>query len=138
MVVTETTDMNELRDNHERLRQAVSVDIEIALNKVGILLTAEQGNVAADAALVAILEATEWQDIATAPKDEAYSWLLGTDGSIVKPILWAVECDDDQYTGWCGATYSDGGMLYCDHVELGFNPTHWMPLPPPPFERTKS
>jgi hypothetical protein len=73
-----------------------------------------------------------WQDIASAPRDK-YVWLLGTDGVKVSPMCWMIECDDDRYTGWCGATSIDGGMLYCDHVPLGFTPTHFMPLPASPL-----
>lgn len=73
-----------------------------------------------------------WQGIESAPRD-AGVWLLGTDGTKVSPMCWMIKCDDDLYTGWCGATPVDGGILYCDHVQLGFVPTHWMPLPSPPL-----
>ena len=74
-----------------------------------------------------------WRGIETAPRDELV-WVIGTDGTQVAPMCWAVKCDDHEYTGWCGAMYSDGGTLYCDAVPLGFEPTHWQPLPPPPEE----
>ena len=70
-----------------------------------------------------------WQGIETAPRDCAR--VIGTDGTHVAAMTWEVECDDDEYTGWCGACSVDGGMLYYNHVELGFEPTHWMPLPEP-------
>ena len=68
--------------------------------------------------------------IETAPKNRM--WVIGSDGRAVAPMAWEVECDDDEYTGWCGATAVDGGILYMDHVPLGFEPTHWQPLPAPP------
>ena len=75
-----------------------------------------------------------WQDIASAPREE-WNWLLGTDGLKVAPMCWMEKCDDERFTGWCGATPRDGGMLYCNHVELGFEPTHWMALPAAPMQQ---
>ena len=85
--------------------------------------------VAYEAALSAPTREREWQPIETAPKGP---WIIGTDGDHVRPMAWETKCDDDEYTGWCGACTVDGGMLYTNHVELGFAPTHWQPLPEPP------
>lgn len=72
----------------------------------------------------------DWHPIDTAPKDGRF--VIGSDGERVAPMSWQKKCDDDRYTGWCGACPVDGGMLYVNHVELGFDPTHWMPLPKAP------
>lgn len=79
----------------------------------------------------------EWQPIETAPKEKDAPLLL-TNGESVSQGWWMDEPgyirehrdldgryigqdESDGYTGWmdCG-----GGMLP--------EPTHWMPLPPPP------
>ncbi len=75
-----------------------------------------------------------WRDIASAPK-ERWQWVIGSDGTRVAPMCWMERCDDDEFTGWCGASATDGGTLYCNHVPLGFDPTHWLPLPAAPSQK---
>lgn len=75
-----------------------------------------------------------WLPIDSAPKGP---WIIGTNGKRVAPMAWEKKCGDDDYTGWCGAASVTGGLLYCDPVDLGFDPTHWWsfdgePMPPPP------
>lgn len=64
---------------------------------------------------------TDWQPISTLFADGV---CLVTDGYEVKPV-YAWPEDDlgyDDLTKWD----------YDGHGELGFSPTHWMPLPDPP------
>ena len=58
---------------------------------------------------------TEWQPIVTAPKDE--HWILLYDKQEGVHIGRRFDRDDWEMI--------DGGLL---------EPTHWMPLPPPPRE----
>lgn len=64
----------------------------------------------------------EWQKIETATKDG--SSILGYTAEGICEISWV-------YNGWlqsqCYSTY-DG----CGSAVLICNPTHWMPIPPPP------
>lgn len=82
------------------------------------------------AAIRALPSADLWQGIESAPKEPV--WIIGTDDKVCAPMIWQVECDDDEYTGWCGAVSVTGGLLYRDHVPLGFEPTKWQPMPAPP------
>ncbi len=69
----------------------------------------------------------QWQPIETAPRDGTR--ILATDGVEVSTTHWE-DC-------WaCHAEIAhgpgdDGGWTIYDHHEE-WNPTHWMPLPPPP------
>lgn len=62
---------------------------------------------------------TEWQPIETAPKDDL---LLGYAEGMMRLVMW-------ENGAWVqvGATIEKGW----------FEPTHWMPLPEPPKEKTK-
>lgn len=70
--------------------------------------------------LLATPEPTQWQDISTAPKDV---WFIGRDGNAVYPC-----------------TFDEDNKLYVSVVDFalihGVLPTHWMPLPAPPPEKT--
>lgn len=84
-------------------------------------------------ALTAIRQLQQpWRGMESANTSVNSPWVIGTDGQNSAPMKWAVECDDERYTGWCGAFECSGGSLYYDHIPLGFQPTAWMPLPTPP------
>ena len=59
---------------------------------------------------------TDWQPIETAPTDGKES-LVYTTGAGIVVMYW------DDYKGEWTTGLDDGG---------GLEPTHWMPLPPPP------
>lgn len=65
-----------------------------------------------------VMEAEQWQDIETAPKD----------GTVI--LLYR----RSQYTGYYGG--ADSGWRFNDPLKTGMwpLPTHWRPLPPPPKE----
>jgi hypothetical protein len=64
----------------------------------------------------------EWQPIETAPKDAFI--LIGKTGKEVQRAIW----HDARGFGW--ADWTDGAYRM-----KGYDPTHWMPLPPPPITR---
>ncbi len=72
----------------------------------------------------------EWQPIETAPKDDAV-WIIGWDGEAVYPITW-VDDEYDNVHNWAYGVETWGGTLYEGVNEVKRQPTHWMPLPPPP------
>jgi hypothetical protein len=76
---------------------------------------------AADCTLIA-KGVMEWQPIETAPKD-------GTD-----VLLWVP--DGTYFSLMMTGSYEGEDMGWCDNARgsPGFDPTHWMPLPPPPTE----
>lgn len=74
----------------------------------------------------------EWRDIETAPNGNlGYAWMM---------LAWGH--DEDKYTGYgmrLGNKFFSNGTFYClgqekqyEFREIEVNPTHWMPLPPPP------
>lgn len=66
-----------------------------------------------------------WQPIETAPKD-------GSEGLVG---CWVYADEKRRIRRWsCWYIDFNGGDLGCDG-EWGDEPTHWMPLPPPPPER---
>ena len=70
-----------------------------------------------------MLVMTEWQPIETAPKDGSaiLSWPTGSmfkDDTFSYVVRWC---------GWRECWIEAAGEEY-----QGFEPTHWMPLPPPP------
>ena len=80
---------------------------------------------------------TDWQPIETAPKDGTavlLCWARSADGA---PIDWRQDPETAgvfvQVASWWAG---DGEwIVYCSMVRdpsLHFEPTHWMPLPPPP------
>lgn len=72
------------------------------------------------ASQVAELEqAGEWRDISTAPKD-------GTDVLIFQAGYEGV------YLCW----YDDSDGVWFDERDNSYAPTHWLPLPSPPKEKT--
>jgi len=68
---------------------------------------------------------SEWQPIETAPRDgtELLAWWPGP-GMGLPAIGW-------QITNW--GRIAGSGMWFA-HSLVGKQPTHWMPLPPPPAE----
>ena len=70
----------------------------------------------------------EWKPIGTAPKDGTYVLLFSPDSS-GGPFIgqWRDR-----------ANYPDGGAWWPEYNESGFaidaDPSHWMPLPPPPTQ----
>ena len=74
----------------------------------------------------ALLAATQWRPIETAPKDG--TWVL----LCWKETPTGSECFDEWSPGQAvGKWYYDGWMR-CSEYSVGGNPTHWMPLPKPP------
>ncbi len=85
----------------------------------------------------------DWRLIATAPKAE------GEDRAIEILVCRAVDADGRpilmpefgifcQVAAWWSGEGEAGGdwVVYCDKISeprLHFEPTHWKPLPPPPF-----
>lgn len=66
--------------------------------------------------------ADEWKPIETAPKDGT-SILVGAPEWEPELCSWRNDC---WFRGWCA------GGLRSDTYGPDFDPTHWMPLPPPP------
>lgn len=64
---------------------------------------------------------TEWQDIGTAPKDGTEVWAFNGEQARMKWI------EGDGYALWI---YDD--EVIADVDPNPEQPTHWMPLPPPP------
>jgi hypothetical protein len=77
-----------------------------------------------------LAEARVWQPIETAPKDG--EWLICWDGKKVQPLTWISDTYSTDYTGWAYGLADWGGTLYEGYNEVEREPTHWMPLPPPP------
>jgi hypothetical protein len=86
---------------------------------------------------------SEWQDISTAPKGGGAEMV--TDPAWIEPPLILLAFEDgsqviarwDWYYAKGGCGFSDGCAwvepISGDVVNLHYgNPTHWMPLPPPP------
>ncbi len=88
----------------------------------------------------------EWQDISTAPKGGGAEMV--TDTAWVNPPKLLLYCADgnqavaawDWYYAEGGVGYGQGspwrvcsGEAITDHFA---EPTHWMPLPPPPQDKT--
>lgn len=63
----------------------------------------------------------EWQPIETAPVDVD---VLVTDGSDTQCVARNSTLMESWQLTYCGSFAEDG--------DLCFEPTHWMPLPPPP------
>jgi hypothetical protein len=69
---------------------------------------------------------SDWQPIESAPKDGT-TILLGH-ASFKPEAAWWEYCS--WFEGWCS------GGFRSDMYGPGFDPTHWMPLPPPPKSET--
>ena len=80
----------------------------------------------------------KWQPIEKAPKDETHILICQAIYKNGKPVTddfglfvqraawWSDGPDDPDPEGW---------IVYCDLIkepEVFFEPTHWMPIPPPP------
>jgi hypothetical protein len=63
---------------------------------------------------------SEWKPIESAPKDGT-EVLLAYPGGIVKSGKWTL------FGGYYEEHWADG-----ERPRFGADPTHWMPLPPPP------
>lgn len=72
----------------------------------------------------------DWQPIETAPKDGTYILLGGCKhGPAVRIGYWGPGRYDHRRR-----EYERG---WADGPAYGFNPTHWMPLPPAPTNRSE-
>ncbi len=99
----------------------------------------ETANAEYNRRLVAAIRASEWQDIATAPKDGTwvlvYTDKIPDEGSDVRNICVAQWSDylngGTTEPRWMFAWY-DGGF----YGDCG-QPTHWQPLPSPPIQPLK-
>ena len=70
----------------------------------------------------------EWQPIETAPTDETPILVWG--GTYETDLSEPYKNDEIRLVSRSGAIwYETGGCYYASWVS---NPTHWMPLPPPP------
>ncbi len=73
-------------------------------------------------------QATEWQDISTAPRD-------GTE-MLLFEMVEMFEQDEKQpymFTGRFETEGNHAGSFVClEYQAFKLNPTHWMPLPKPP------
>lgn len=80
-----------------------------------------------DAMLQAWQAAQKWQPIETAPKDETeiIVMYMHIDTQIVHNACWL----DDYPAGWWSYDKSESSRVLLDDW---MEPTHWMPLPPPP------
>lgn len=132
-----------VRDANARLHQDDDFDMELELAaqhiEAGRITTCgtfgyEIENDRLQAELAALRSAQQWRGVESAPRDA--EWIIGTDGKECAPMIWRFDCDDEGYTGWCGADSVSGGVLYVNHVPVGFEPTHWMPLPAAPLPAT--
>lgn len=70
-------------------------------------------------ALLTAAQGQEWRDIASAPRD--FTEILATDGDETWIVMW------ERGAGWWNADHTDAMP-----DGLRAEPTHWMPLPPPP------
>ena len=81
----------------------------------------------------------EWQDISTAPKDGTHIIVFNGDGDkrfYTEPnAIGIVKWDNNGFTLSSGENAIYGWMAVdcCDGVTQ-YDPTHWMPLPPPPTD----
>ena len=79
-----------------------------------------------EAEIAALKLAAQWQPIETAPRNR--SVLLACPGSSVK-----LYCGRERWGGR-GEPQPNEFAWRCDSSGTFANPTHWMPLPPPPKE----
>jgi hypothetical protein len=70
---------------------------------------------------------SDWQDIATAPRDKGFLLAYNADRKIYGLVCW-----------WPGGGWNGEGCWGWDKESIGWSrqrgnqPTHWMPLPAPP------
>jgi hypothetical protein len=67
---------------------------------------------------------TEWQPIATAPRDGTDILVTMTHG------LGDEEWDNIQWVDYC--LTDENWIIFKRRIDIPFPPTHWMPLPDPP------
>jgi hypothetical protein len=72
----------------------------------------------------------EWQPIETAPRDgaEFQAWLVNDDGCNIGWEPRARFKEGGCFQIWDRVDYDQDGWI----TEFWFQPTHWMPMPPPP------
>ena len=81
---------------------------------------------------------SEWKDISTAPKDGTdiigCYWCDWGDGTTSYYGPWTMAWRHGKWVpSWDGATVIDYQSDFgTDYKTLDSNPSHWMPLPPPP------
>lgn len=70
---------------------------------------------------------SEWQPIETAPRDasEVLTYSKAADVEMIRNSFF-----DEEYKEWMYYTSTCG----IENFDAIFNPTHWMPLPPPPSD----
>lgn len=94
---------------------------------------------------------SEWKTIDSAPKDGTIVLVWPKSGSVPTPAIWSrpwfhyalAAAFIDVGSGWVSLradSYSTGkgwDVTWTEHTRLVLltEPTHWMPLPPPPAER---
>lgn len=76
----------------------------------------------------------EWQPIETAPKDGTHIDLYAK--------RWRSQADDFIHSRFTDCWWSKGDHMVNNQprwsgIEIGWFPTHWMPLPDPPKEPTR-
>jgi len=72
---------------------------------------------------------SEWRPIESAPKQNIngpYILVWNAEDMVVDLAFWEDEPDEGDEVGWRSATNHD------DWQYAQLEPTHWMPLPPPP------
>lgn len=83
-----------------------------------------------------VIEAGEWQDISTAPKNRTPLLLLSPEGDVGIGYLENTGYDDLKFVSgsaaWCGTRpYDRAAAVWLGGIRAE-DATHWMPLPEPP------
>lgn len=77
----------------------------------------------------AVLAASQWQPIETAPKDGLKVLVYDESYGLPQKAWFGKDRNDETYEGWL---FGDGDDYSCGMYFTPINPTHWMPLPKPP------
>ena len=76
---------------------------------------------------IGVTHGTQWLPIESAPRD----------GTLIAVGVWVYDDCKRRIPRWSSwVIEADGGEFGCDG-EWGDEPTHWMPLPPPPHTQDK-
>ena len=79
----------------------------------------------------------KWEPIETAPRD-ATAVDVWSGGRRIPNARWMTPvCHVEEYKAWCMEEHEpDGrfGSVNVVYVEIGSQPTHWLPIPGPPEE----